>query len=103
MFFYPVTLSFMLSSFSGKCAKFMLPNESTEELSSLVIPTKAYPPKVLVAQIGDDIFKFEHYDYTMTRCIWPKTMTLTQKAIVFTAISEKVNKFNYTLKEIIYE
>ena len=33
--FYPVTLSFMLSSFSGKCA----PNESTEELSSLVIPT----------------------------------------------------------------
>ena len=56
----------------------------------LVTPTKTFSPHVLVAVIDNDIFKFTHYNFTITRCIWPKQMTLTQKAIVFRGIAEKI-------------
>tara|TARA_B100000945_G_scaffold320803_1_gene332190 strand:+ start:1070 stop:1435 length:366 start_codon:yes stop_codon:yes gene_type:complete len=99
----------MLNSFSGKCAKLMLPSaknhqyideDISEKYIGLVTPTKAFSPHVLIAVIDNDIFKFTHYNFTITGCIWPKPMTLTQKAIVFRGISEKIN-LNHSFSAIL--
>lgn len=68
-----------------------------KEVHGSIQPTK--PPSVLIAKFDDDnVFRFLHQNYTLTRCGWDQPMSTMQKVVVFKEIIRHLQtKYNQTL------
>ena len=107
MFCHFVVLGLTIGSFHGKQAQRMFPYipvkyQYIEDMDIFkgvgsIQPTK--PLSVLIAKFDDDnVFRFLHQNYTLTRCGWDRPMSTMQKALVFKEIIRHLQtNYNQTL------
>ncbi len=108
MLWHTFVFALTISSFHGKHAQRMFPHTPIKyeyiselnilkELPGSIEPLN--PPSVLVARFDDDnIFRFLHRNYTLTKCGWDRPMLTVQKVVVFKELVRHLQtNFNQTI------